>query len=182
LTLPWSAGAADDPYWERFINNPPCDLQNMVTDLLAKAPEGMINPAREETHTPEVTSSHIKQLAQRLTADLVGVARLDASGPDDLPFAVICVVRAEHDPDTALGVGGQVPRQNGLFITFVMSAYIRELGFRATAKDPTDAVALAVRAGLGTRDADARLRTPRFGTRVHVVNPIRTDLPLAADG
>ncbi len=183
LKLPWSAGGeADDPYWERFIHNPPHDLQNMVTEMIAKVPDGMINPAREETHTPEVTAQHIKQLALALNADLCGVARLDAGGPDDYPFAVICAVRAEYDPDAAIGVGGQVPRQNGLFLSFVISAYIRELGFRATAKDPKDAVKLAARAGLGTLDPDGRLRVPRFGTKVHVAPPIRTDLPLAADG
>ena len=33
---------------------------------------------------------------------------------------------------TAQGIGGQMPVQNGLFITFVLSAWIREFGFRAT--------------------------------------------------
>jgi hypothetical protein len=75
-----------------------------------------------------------------------------------------------------------VPVQNGLYVTFVLSAWIRELGYRATATIGADGEGLAARAGLGTLDAAGRLVTPRFGTRVHVADVIRTDLPLAADG
>jgi epoxyqueuosine reductase QueG len=75
-----------------------------------------------------------------------------------------------------------VPVQNGLFISFVLSAWIRELGFRAsTAPDP-DADRLAAAAGLGTLNQEGRLVTPQFGAKVHLANVIRTDLPMAADG
>jgi epoxyqueuosine reductase QueG len=75
-----------------------------------------------------------------------------------------------------------VPVQKGLFITFVLSAWIRELGYRATAVLEPDAEKLAVVAGLGTLNEEGRLVTPQFGARVHVANVIRTDLPLAPDG
>ena len=100
---------------------------------------------------------------------------------EQYPFAVICAVRADYDPREARGIGGQVPVQNGLFITFVLSAWIRELGFRATAAPDPDAEKLAAMAGLGTLNRDGRLVTPKYGTRVHVADVIRTDLPLAAD-
>jgi len=75
-----------------------------------------------------------------------------------------------------------VPVQKGLFITFVLSAWMRELGFRATAAMDPNAEQLAAAAGLGTLNTEGRLVTPRFGTHVHVANVIRTDLPLAPDG
>ena len=75
-----------------------------------------------------------------------------------------------------------MPVQKGLFITFVLSAWIRELGFRATAALDPDAERLAAAAGLGTLNAEGKLVTPEFATRVHVANVIRTDLPLAPDG
>jgi len=90
--------------------------------------------------------------------------------------------RADYDPRTSPGVGGQVPVQNGLFTTFVLSAWIRELGFRATATPHARAEQLAAAAGLGTLDADGRLVTRELGPRVHVANVILTDLPLAPDG
>jgi len=74
-----------------------------------------------------------------------------------------------------------VPVQNGLFITFVLSAWIRELGFRATAAPHPDAEKLAAAAGLGKLNPDGRLLTPKYGTRIHVADVIRTDLPLAPD-
>jgi hypothetical protein len=181
----------DDPYWDFFINTPPADLANTVTEMIRSAPEGNVFPTKAELHTPDITSSHVKELARYLGTDLVGIARLTAlpsvgeskgEGTDSYPFAVICAVQADYDPRKSPGIGGQVPVQKGLFITFVLSAWIRELGFRATAVLDPNAEKLAVAAGLGTLNAEGRLVTPKFGTRVHVANVIRTDLPLAPDG
>ncbi len=184
--IPWLGKAArDDPYWESFINTPIADLANSMPELIRSAPEGNIFPTKADIHTPEITSGHVKELASYLGADLVGIARLDSTPENNgegYPFAVICAVRADVDPREAPGVGGQVPVQNGLFVTFVLSAWIRELGFRATAEADPNAERLAAAAGLGTVNSDGRLVTKKYGTRVHVANVIRTDLPLNADG
>jgi len=163
----------------------PADLANTVTEMIRKAPEGNVFPTKTELHTPEITSSHVKGMAEYFGAELVGIAKLapeDARGGEFYPFAVICAVHADYDPRISPGIGGQVPVQNGLFITFVLSAWIRELGYRATAAADPDAEKLAARAGLGTLNQDGRLVTAQFGTKVHVANVIRTDLPLAPDG
>ena len=187
----------NDPYWDFFINTPPADLANTVTDLIRNAPPGNVFPTKADIHTPEITSSHVKGMARYFGADLVGIARLpsnkcaslyplsqaaEARVEEEYPFAVVCVVRAEYDPRTASGIGGQVPVQNGLFITFVLSAWIRELGFRASISSDTNAEELAAAAGLGAINADRRLVTPQYGTQVHVAEIILTDLPLAPDG
>jgi hypothetical protein len=182
----------DDPYWDFFINTPPADLANTVTEMIRSAPEGNVFPTKAELHTPDITSSHVKELARYLGTDLVGIAKLNAAtsslpqkGEGDnsiYPFAVICAVQADYDTRKAPGIGGQVPVQKGLFITFVLSAWIRELGFRATATLDPNAEQLAAAAGLGKLNADGRLVTLQYGTRVHVANVIRTDLPLAPDG
>ncbi len=184
--IPWLGKAArDDPYWESFINKPLADLGNSIPELIRNAPEGNIFPTKDDIHTPEITSSHVKELANYLGADLVGITRVDTKEfekGEGYPFAVICAVRAEVDPRVSPGVGGQVPVQNGLFVTFVLSAWIRELGFRATAAADPNAKRLAAAAGLGTVNSDGRLATKKYGTHVHVANVIRTDLPLIADG
>ena len=172
----------NDPYWDFFINTPAADLANTVTEMIRHAPEGNVFPTKAELHTAEITSSHVKGMAQYFGADLVGIARLNSNdGGDEFPFAVICAVRADYDPRSSPGIGGQVPVQNGLFITFVLSAWIRELGFRATVRSGTDGERLAAAAGLGTLNADGRLVTPKYGIHVYVADVIRTDLPLAAD-
>ena len=91
-------------------------------------------------------------------------------------------MRAEYDPRVSPGIGGQVPVQNGLFLTFVLSAWIRELGFRASVVPDMEAETLAAQAGLGTLNAEGRLVTPQFGAKVYIADAICTDLPLAADG
>ena len=187
LKIPWIGKDShqDDPYWDIFINSPPADLSNLVTEMIRNAPEGNVFPTKAELHTPEITSGHVKGMAQYFGAEMTGVVKLNANdaGKDEYyPFAVVCAVRAEYEPRESPGIGGQVPVQNGLFITFVLSAWIRELGFRATAAPDPDAEKLAAAAGLGRLDAKGRLVTQKFGSKVHVANIIRTDLPLAPDG
>jgi epoxyqueuosine reductase QueG len=75
-----------------------------------------------------------------------------------------------------------VPVQNALFITFVLSAWIRELGFRASVESHWETAALAAQAGLGRLNTEGRLVTPQFGTKVYIADAICTDLPLIADG
>ena len=185
LKLPWLGKNShkDDPYWDFFINTPPADLANTVTEMIRNAPAGSVFPTKTELHTPEITSSHLKGMAQYFGAELVGIVKLPPNdNPEGHTFAVICVVHADYDPRSAPGIGGQVPVQNGLFISFVLSSWIRELGFRATAAPDPDAEKFAAAAGLGKLNKEGRLVTPQFGANVHVANVIRTDLPLAADG
>ncbi|HEY7165054.1 MAG TPA: hypothetical protein VIB79_10860 [Candidatus Binatia bacterium] len=177
-----------DAYWDFFINTPPADLANSAVEMIRSAPQGNIFPTKADIHTPEVTASHVKDLARYLGADLVGIVRLEPrnSVSKDVeasyPFGVISAVRAAYDPREARGIGGQVPVQNGLFITFVLSAWIRELGFRATVVAVTEREQLAARAGLGTIARDGKLTTREFGRRIYVADVIETDLPVAADG
>ena len=168
-----------DPYWDFFINTPPADRANSVLDVIRKTPEGNVFPTRADLHTPEVTASHVKEMARYLGADLVGITELENDDAGH-PFAVVCLVRADHDPREALGIGGQVPVQNGLFVTFVLSAWIRELGYRASVTTSLDGARLAAAAKLGTLDRSGKLVTAKYGTRIHVADVVRTDLPLTA--
>jgi hypothetical protein len=185
--FPWSKKTSHrtDPYWDFFINTPAADLGNTVTEMIRKAPDGNVFPVKSELHTPEITTRHVKGMAEYFGAALTGVVKLDTddpANPEGHPYAVVCAVSAEYDPRTSPGIGGQVPVQNGLFITFVLSAWIRELGFRATRAPQSGDEELAARAGLGTLDAEGHLVTPQFGGKVYIANAIRTDLPLAPDG
>jgi hypothetical protein len=194
LKFPWLGKDThkDDPYWDFFIKTPAADLANTVTEMIRNAPEGNVFPTKAELHTPEITSSHVKGMAQYFGAELVGITKLSsnenlqgvdmAEGDAAYPFAIICAVHADYDPRKAPGIGGQVPVQNGLFISFVLSAWIRELGFHAAAAPDPDAEKLAAAAGLGTLNQEGRLVTPQFGAKVHIANVIRTDLPMAPDG
>lgn len=183
--LPWSKEShKDDPYWDFFVNTPPADRTNTVIELIRNAPAGNVFPTKTELHTPEITSSHVKGMAQYFGAELIGIAKIDGNrtnNQEGFPFAILCAVHADYDPRVAQGVGGQMPVQNGLFITFVLSSWIRELGFRAKVARDGNADALAAQAGMGTL-TDGRLVTRELGVKVYVADAIYTDLPLAADG
>ena len=188
ITLPFGK-SEDDPYWEAFINRPAVDPRNAVDEVLRHAAGGAVNPTRIELHTPEITSAHLKELATFLGAEQVGIVRLgdtvsgDAGEHDGFPFAIVCAVKADYDPRSAPGIGGQVPVRNGRYVTFILASYIREMGYRATNQEPADAHRLAAAAGLGTLSAEGRLVPTRRGTHIHVADEVvHTDLPLAPDG
>jgi hypothetical protein len=187
--VPWQrSGAGDDPYWDAFINRPPADLRNSVAETIRKAPEGNVFPAKSELHTPEVTASHVKELTLYLRAQLVGIADLGKQPPElahGFPYAVVTAVKADNDPYTSPGIGGQAPVQAGQFATFIVASWIRELGFRASIKievSREDRERLAIAAGLGKLNGDGRFTVPKYGTKIHVADIIFTDLPMAADG
>lgn len=187
IRLPWSGKDThkDDPFWDFFVNTPAVDPTNSVIELIRNAPAGNIFPTKAELHTPEITSSHVKGMAQYFGAEMTGIAKLDAdapSNPDRLPFAILCAVHADYDPRAAKGIGGQMPVQNGLFITFVLSSWVREMGFRAAVVRDANTDALAAKAGLGTLNGSGRLVTREFGAGVYVADAIYTDLPLAVGG
>jgi hypothetical protein len=168
-----------DPYWEAFIHRRPADPNNLITHAFQGLPEGGTNPVRTEVHSENVMSSHIKELGQFYGAEMVGIVALE-SEPSS---AIVSVLKADYDTRTTRGFGGQTPALKGLFETFTLAAYIRELGYRATRVAPDDhGDEMAAAAGLGTLDAEGRLVTPKFGRNVYLAELIYTDLPLEADG
>jgi len=187
--LPWKRlDADDDPYWDAYIRRPPTDVRNTIPEIVAKAPEGNIFPTRAELHSENVTSSHVKELASYLDAKLCGIVDLSKQPPEiarGYPYAIVCLVRAEYDPYTSPGVGGQAAVQAGQYVAFIVAAWIREMGYRGTIKIETsreERERLAVAAGLGTRTGAGRLTVPKYGAKIHVADVIFTDLPLEADG
>ena len=81
LKIPWIGKDShkDDPYWDFFVNTPPADLTNMVTEMIRNAPDGNVFPTKAELHTPEITSSHVKGMAEYFGAELVGIAKLNVN-------------------------------------------------------------------------------------------------------
>jgi hypothetical protein len=198
----WRTGGKD-PLWEHFIHHAPADPKNNLTPTLQSAPEGRIYPVKTEVSDPHTMSRQIKELGQWFGADVVGIAALQPahlrpSIPDDakgsapkqtersesnlrqLPFAVICAIASDYDPSTAQGLGGQLAIRNGAVVNHHLRNYIRELGYHASIGG-ADAIAVAVAAGLGTRDAHGRFVAGIRGAHIHVADAILTDLPLAPD-
>jgi len=176
------AGAArTDPFWTDFIHTPPIDPRNLVTEAFKGASEDAVNPVRAEIHSPNVMAQHIKELGRFWGADQVGIVRLTATRESELPFGILAVVKAEYDPRQATGIGGQTPAMKGLFATFCVAAYIRELGYQAR-RSGDNGDRLAAIAGLGALDREGHLVSRAFGRKAYVAEVIRTELPLEPDG
>jgi len=189
LRLPWRRSARDDdPYWDAFINRPPADVLNSIPEIIRRAPQGNVFPTPSELHSPNVMSSHVKELASYLHGKLTGIVDLGKQDPElaqGYPFGIVCAVKAEYDPYTSPGVGGQAALQDGQYVVFILASWIREMGFRATIKVETSREQrerLAVAAGLGTLTSAGRLTVPKYGTKIHIADIIFTDLPMLADG
>lgn len=159
-----------DPYWDAFINRPAADLNNLIPHAFKQARGGGVNPARTEIHSPNVMADHVKELGRFYGADRVGIVERPGADP---PFAIVSVLESDYDTRVAKGIGGQVPALKALFATYTLSAYIRELGYRADCAELAEASQLAEAAGL----------LPLPGARyAHVGDVILTDLPLQPDG
>ena len=184
---------AKDPYEEFYVNVAPADPRNLIVDRIRGAPDGSVFAVKAETHTPEIMASHVKELGRFFGADLVHIAEARGLGlgggevagegedQDELPFAVFCLFRSEHDTRAAAGIGGQVAALKGAFATFQLSAVVREYGFQARRTFHAALDEAAAKAGLGTLDGRGRLITPGFGVKVHIADVILTDLPVAVD-
>ena len=173
LQAPWRwLSGKDDPYWDDFIKRPPNDIRNMITEIVAKAPEGNIFPTQSELHSPNVTARHAKELTLYLGGQLVGIADLGTQTPEiarGYPYALVTGVRAAYDPYLSPGPGGQAAVQAGQFVTFIVASWMREMGFRATMKidvPRAEREHLAVAAGLGKRNGAGKLTVPKYGTKI----------------
>jgi len=159
MKLPWQS-AHDDPYWDAFINRPPADANNLIPHSFKLAEPGGVNPVKTEIHSPNVMSQQVIDLARFYGAEHVGIVPLDAN-----TFGIVCALHTDYDMRVARGIGGQTPALKGLFATFTLAAFIRELGYSANCVTRADTVALAARAGVS-------------GKQRYVAEIVETDLPL----
>lgn len=192
-----------DPLWDRFVNATLVDPANSLVPRIQDAPEGRVYPVKADTSDPARTSQTVKELAQWLGADLVGIARLGAthtptedpapadgsaggepesseSGGRRYPFAIVCAIASEYDPAQAKGFGGQQAVQKGAVVNHYLRAYIRELGFRASFGG-ADPLAVAAATGLGRLDESGRFVGRTNTPYTYVADVVATDLPLAVD-
>jgi hypothetical protein len=181
--LPWRKR---DPLWDDFINKAPEDPKNLVGLTVAAAPGGPVFGNETEVHDTAAMSGQIKGFAEFLGANLVAITNTDPSVVETdteeelYPYAITCVVEADHDPKKALGIGGQLAKQRLAVINFQLRSYIRQLGYKASLGHPKS-YSMAVAAGLGTVDGQGRFTTKRHGNRVWLEDVVLTELPLAVD-
>jgi len=175
-------------------------IEHLLRDV-----DGPVAAERTAVEATEI-SDHIKQLALRLGADDIGVARLNpmfvyshvGRGPEpwgasinnEHSFGVAVGLEMHHDqvaqaPGLPLTNESALEYLKGARITIELACYIRSLGYAARAHIAGSNYQLmlppvARDAGLGEMSRMGYLISPRFGARMRL-GLVTTDLPLAAD-
>jgi reductive dehalogenase len=203
---------AKDPLMRATDSSHAADKRNFLNTHTNATSKGVINPKVPDVIDPKALSKHIKKVAKHLGADLVGIAAANpafmyASGsryvqdgeandkyqsmtPDALakrfPFVIQTTVAWDHDTLQAHRhhIGDMSYHHTSMKNAMVMKAlegYIKEMGYTAIrgAVNPQGA---GLAAGLGELGRNGMMISERFGARIHMPDPILTDMPLIADG
>lgn len=164
-----------------------------------------INPEQTPIDDPAAQSAEIKKIARFFGADLCGITEIDdrwhyatrvdtrdmSEAPNDLDPRLTHVIVMGHQMDKGLVdtypsalAGAATGREysHEAAIAMQVAAYIRALGYRATASmnDTALAIPYAIKAGLGEYARNQMVITPEFGPRLRF-SKIFTDMPLHPD-
>jgi reductive dehalogenase len=187
------------------------DRRSYLITPLGQAPKGNVNGRQLPVSDPVVMTRHIKQVAHHLGADLVGIASthpafLYASGPRYLqegtaqdayesmtpeelakrfPYVIVSTVAWDYERLQAhrhhIGDASyHVSQMKAAMVLKALEGYIREMGYTALrgAVNPQGA---GLAAGLGELGRNGMLISEKYGARIHMPDPILTDLPLVSD-
>ena len=187
------------------------DRRGYLITPLGQAPKGNVNARQLPANDPAVMTRHIKHVAHHLGADLVGVAPthpsfLYASGPRYLqegtaqdayesmtpeelaqrfPYVIAATVAWDYEKLQAhrhhMGDASyHVSQMKAAMVLKSLEGYIREMGYTALrgAVNPQGA---GLAAGLGELGRNGMLISEKYGARIHMPDPILTDLPLVPD-
>ena len=164
-----------------------------------------VAPDQVAIDDPAKMAAEIKRIAAFFGADLCAVTEFDdrwlyetrvdardaSAAPNDLPEGMTSVIVLGHQMDEGLVAtypsalaGAATGREYSHEAAIVMqlAAYIRNLGYEATASmnDTGLVIPYAVKAGLGEYARNQLVITPEFGPRLRF-SKIFTNLPLAHD-
>jgi reductive dehalogenase len=199
-----------DPLTRVTAPNHFADRRHFLSTVINQAAKGKINPRKVEVSDPAAMTRHIKAVARYMGADVVAVAKahpsfLYASGryvqdgtaqdayegltPEDLvrkfPYILVATTAWDYDKLQAhrhfIGDAAyHVSQIKGNMILKALEGYIKELGYTALRGVATPQAA-GVASGVGELGRNGLVINKRFGARIHMPDPIMTDLPLVPD-
>ena len=202
---------AKDPLTRVSTPNQFADKRNYLITAIGSAPKGSVNPQRTPVDDPAAMARHIKKVGYHLGADLIGIAPthpsiLYASGkrylqegeaedsyehltPEELarrfPYVIVATcawdyrtlqAHRHHIGDASY----HISQMRAAMIVKNIEGYVRELGYTAL-RGAVVPQASGLAAGLGELGRNGMLISNKFGARIHMPDPILTDLPLVPD-
>jgi reductive dehalogenase len=203
---------AKDPLMRATDNSHSADKRNFLSTYTNASSKGAINKNRTEVKDPAAMSRHIKKVAKHFGADIVGVAATNPSfmyaggtryvqdgtandvylkmTPDELakrfPFVIQATVAWDHDTLQAHRhhLGDLSYHHSSMRSAMMMKSlegYIKELGYTAI-RGAVNPAGAGLAAGIGELGRNGMMISERYGARIHMPDPILTDMPLVADG
>ncbi len=196
-----------DPLTRVSAPNKSADRRHFITNITNRAPKGAVNPTRVPVSDPEVMTRHIKAVATYMGADIVVVARAHPSylyggsryvqdgdaqdayeqdTPEELcrkfPYIIMATTAWDYDKLQAhrhhIGDASyHISQMKGNIVLKNLEGYIRELGYTAL-RGVSNPQAAGLAGGIGELGRNGLVISERFGARVHMPDPIMTDLPL----
>jgi reductive dehalogenase len=199
-----------DPLTRVSAPNHFADRRHFLSTVINQAAKGAINPRQVEVRDPAVMTRHIKAVAHYMGADVVAVAKAhpsflyaggryvqDGSAQDDyeskmpedlarqFPYILVATTAWDYDKLQAhrhfIGDAAyHVSQIKGNMILKALEGYIKELGYTAL-RGVAIPQAAGLASGVGELGRNGLLINKHFGARIHMPDPIMTDLPLVPD-
>jgi reductive dehalogenase len=199
-----------DPLTRVSAPNHFADRRHFLTNIVNRAPKGDVNPRRVPVSDPEAMTRHIKRVARYMGADIVRIARAhpaflyagnryvqdgaaeDAYQHDSLeelvrkfPYIVVVTTAWDYEKLQAhrhhIGDASyHISQMKGVLILKAIEGYIREMGYTAL-RGVSNPQGAGLAAGVGELGRNGLIISEKFGPRIHMPDPIMTDLPLVPD-
>ena len=202
---------ANDPLARCAFPQSSADKRNTLQNVVSQAPKGEINPDKIDTTDAKALTRHIKRVSEFLGANVVGIAAVHPSMlysglryPDDgtgnsdnkivqsaedtaakYPYAICLSTAWDYNMIQAhrhhIGDHAYHFSQAKLQLVYAnLAAYIREMGYEVV-QNRAQCMPTALAAGIGELGRHGMLITEKFGSRIHLGDPILTNMPLIAD-
>jgi len=199
-----------DPLTRVSAPNHNADRRNFLTTVVNRAPKGDVNPRAVPVDDPAAMTRHIKRVARAMGADIVAIApshpaflyagnryvqdgaaedEYQQESPEELarkfPYIVVVTTAWDYDKLQAhrhhIGDASyHISQMKGNVILKSLEGYIRELGYTAL-RGVANPQGAGLAAGVGELGRNGMVISKQFGARIHMPDPIMTDLPLVAD-
>jgi len=200
-----------DPLTRVSAPNHYADRRNFLASVVNQASKGKVNTAQVPVTDAAAMTRHIKAVARYMGADVVAVARAhpsfmyagsryvqdgtaqdeyQKSTPEELvrkfPYLIVTTTAWDYNKLQAhrhhIGDAAyHVSQMKGVMILKALEGYIKELGYTAL-RGVTNPQAAGLASGVGELGRNGLIINGKFGARIHMPDPILTDLPLVPDG
>ena len=199
-----------DPLTRVSAPNHFADRRNFLPTVVNRPTKGKINPKKMPVPDPAAMTRHIKAVARYMGADVVTIAKAHPSfmyagsryvqdgiaddpylknTPEELvqkfPYLIVTTTAWDHDKLQAhrhhIGDAAyHVSQMKGVMILKALEGYVKELGYNAV-RGVANPQASGLASGMGELGRNGLIINKKYGARIHMPDPIMTDLPLVPD-